>query len=901
MARKLRTQPQVLSGSPSSQFTAYAPVPIEATRAPTTADTGYAFGQLWVDTSTGIIYGLGAVAAGSATWNLMSPGASDVDTLTGDAGGAISPAGGNITLAGGTNIGTTGAGSTITFNLDAAITLATSVTSPIYTSAAAMDINVAAGSDITIQMGDAAGANVIDFEDSASATVASLNSNGQFSAVNLDGILGAVTPAAATATTITANTSVTSPLYTASAADALIQAGGVNDVVLRLGDAAGATFFRVQSSTPADVFTIDSTGTFAALAGLTVTGAFTQTAGAVQIGLDNAANAISIGGGNVARALSFGNSAAAHTITIGNAAAGAIAVDTAAGISLDAATASNFTVTGAADLAVASTAGGVNITSGEAATTNGITIDATAADGGVTIDGGTNGVNIATTVGCTVVGIGDIAPTAGRTITIGGGTVVTAVVTDTIDIGPDGADTIASASKVVNINTGGVALGTLTTNIGSGTVTSGTHSINIQSGNAIAGTVTTNISTGTGTKIVNLGNADGNTTMNLDGILAINNNVNAAVTINDGTSTGAVTIGAIANSGAVSIQSSSTIDLDAAGAVSLNSTGAAINIGNDANAFAINIGTGAAARTITLGNNSGATSVVVDVGTGAASFGATATAHTTTIGSTTGAAATVIQSGTGDITVTGTVKQIDAEFMEASGIYINEINASPLMTTAANTGGVATGATGDTNLMAMQNGVIMEQFILGAGQTIIAPRIDANGLLVSLDLTATEGAEYNLGARNLSKCAFTIGTDAAFYFSVGLYINDMDGAAPYVIGFRKVEANNATFGNYTDYATIGMIAASSVTNVVTATELNSGGQTVTDTTDAWGGDGATNTLAVLVSAGGAVTYTINGAAPSASAAFTFDAGDIVIPFIRIEHSASATQVDITSIQCGYQA
>ena len=47
---------------------------------------------------------------------------------------------------------------------------------------------------------------------------------------------------------------------------------------------------------------------------------------------------------------------------------------------------------------------------------------------------------------------------------------------------------------------------------------------------------------------------------------------------------------------------SSTFDLDSANAMSLNSSGGAINVGDDAVAQAINIGTGAAARTIQIGN-----------------------------------------------------------------------------------------------------------------------------------------------------------------------------------------------------------------------------------------------------------------------------------------------------------
>ena len=120
MARKLKGQGQILSGSPSSNFTNFSPKPIQANRAPTTADTGYEIGQLWADTNGTTMYGLSAVSGGSATWNLLGPGASDVDTLTGDTGGAVSPTGGNINIVGGDGLTVAGAGSTLTINRDAA-------------------------------------------------------------------------------------------------------------------------------------------------------------------------------------------------------------------------------------------------------------------------------------------------------------------------------------------------------------------------------------------------------------------------------------------------------------------------------------------------------------------------------------------------------------------------------------------------------------------------------------------------------------------------------------------------------------------------------------------------------------------------------------------------------------
>lgn len=240
------------------------PLPVVATRAPTSNDKRYPIGQIWCDTSVPQVY---IKSAQPGTWTLAGPGASDVDTLTGDSGGAISPAAGNITLAGGTNIATAGAGSTITFNLDAAISLATSVTSPIYTTSAAdMNINSAANQDIIMQMGDAAAANKISFEDSASVEVASLDSDGTLTVVNLDGIIGATTPAAGTFTTLVASTSVQSPIYTTgAAADTNINSAAGQDIILQMGDAAGANKISFEDNASAEVASLDSNGNLTAL------------------------------------------------------------------------------------------------------------------------------------------------------------------------------------------------------------------------------------------------------------------------------------------------------------------------------------------------------------------------------------------------------------------------------------------------------------------------------------------------------------------------------------------------------------------------------------------------------------------------------------------------------------
>ena len=106
-----------------------------------------------------------------------------------------------------------------------------------------------------------------------------------------------------------------------------------------------------------------------------------------------------------------------------------------------------------------------------------------------------------------------------------------------------------------------------------------------------------------------LGSAD-NASVTADALAITATSVNA-LTLTDGTASFA-----LGGTGATTLSAATTIDLDGTGAMSLNSSSGAINVGNDADAQAINIGTGSAARTMTVGNTTGATSVTINSGTG---------------------------------------------------------------------------------------------------------------------------------------------------------------------------------------------------------------------------------------------------------------------------------------------
>lgn len=223
------------------------------------------------------------------------------------------------------------------------------------------------------------------------------------------GDIGGTTPGAGTFTTLTASTLVFSSALDvseggtglSSITDHGIMVGsgtgavtplavGTNNQIL-IGQTGADPAWTTNVDLPG---TLDVTGAATLDDALSVAGAATvsglltgeasatiSTAGAtLDLASDNSGDDVILGGGTTARAITIGQDAAAHTVAIGQAAAGAITIDTAAGVSIDAATASNFTVTGAsADLTLASAGGSVNITSTENAA-NAIFIEA---DGGI--------------------------------------------------------------------------------------------------------------------------------------------------------------------------------------------------------------------------------------------------------------------------------------------------------------------------------------------------------------------------------------------------------------------------------------------------------------------------------------------------------------------------------------
>ncbi len=213
-------------------------------------------------------------------------------------------------------------------------------------------------------------------------------------------------------------------------------------------------------------------------------------------------------------------------------------------------------------------------------------------------------------------------------------------------------------------------------------------------------------------------------------------------------------------------------------------------------------------------------------------------------------------------------------------------------------GGAATGTAGDNNVLFTAFGQY-EWFVIGT-QTILAPSLDTYGLnLVQDAAVAGDGLELLCGQTALCPYAFTINQDAAFFMQAVFQVQDVSGANPLIIGFRKAQAFDATLSNYTDFVSIGIVGTAA--KIETQTQLASGGVVTTDSTQT-ASDGVAFQVKIKVSSTGVVTYEYNYAAPTVVAAYTFAANLVVVPFIRFVEAADlTTQAATNYLEIGFQS
>ena len=610
------TKPKMAYG-PGDDLVQIPAAPIIAKRAPTTSDFAQ-LGTTWVDKSADTVYVLTSISSNSANW-ATSPASGvatftsvevdggDIDCINGSGitidSGNLTVSAGNVSVVG--NLAVTG-DLDLTGDFDITSSDAVSITSS-KDAVQAVYLHADGGTSETIEIYADQGTAVnsvnihsdvggITLTATGLATADAINLSALAGGVDIDGIL---------------QVNIASAQDASDAVKIVSSAGGMD--ITAIGEAAQ------------DIDISNTGGSVNISASEAIADAVVVTASAG--GIDIAA----VGGAGLD--VDISNTGGSVNISATEAIADAVVISTTAG-GID------VVAVGSAglDVDISNTGGSVNISATEAVG-DAIVIDASDAAGGIDIKAGTGGISVGDEVDTTTISVGDVAPTASRTITIGGGQVATAAVTDTIDIGVDGATANADSIKIVNVGTGALATGLNTVNIASGNVASGTHAVNV--------------STGTGTKIVNLGNADAITTLNVDAITLINDSVNADTSINTGSSTGVVAVGNAA-AGAVTVDTAANIALNSATASNFTVTGASADLTLLSTGGSVNVSaTEAVGDAIVLDASDAAGGIDLKAGTGGIDIAAAGIVTMTPATATAAAAAVTIDANVGVATLTG--------------------------------------------------------------------------------------------------------------------------------------------------------------------------------------------------------------------------------------------------------
>lgn len=191
-------------------------------------------------------------------------------------------------------------------------------------------------------------------------------------------------------------------------------------------------------------------------------------------------------------------------------------------------------------------------------------------------------------------------------------------------------------------------------------------------------------------------------------------------------------------------------------------------------------------------------------------------------------------------------------------------------------------------------------FAQATAQTIL-PTMGSNGLDISGDEVNGESYEMFAGILGASGRPAVVGLDPAFYFCATVTTQDASGTNELKVGWRSAtQTQSATYTDYLNYALIGIHSTDTTDPAPIFVQTGNDDTDVsTDTTDTFA-DAAEKKFCVNVSGAGAVTYTINGAAPTATAAFSFDDGDSLIPFIIVQQGSDVTtSTEVLLWEVGY--
>ena len=192
------------------------------------------------------------------------------------------------------------------------------------------------------------------------------------------------------------------------------------------------------------------------------------------------------------------------------------------------------------------------------------------------------------------------------------------------------------------------------------------------------------------------------------------------------------------------------------------------------------------------------------------------------------------------------------------------------------------GTAGDTTLHQYNDGLEFTLYPIVA-QDNDAPAMATTGADYAYEQDDDDGIEWRMhdntckGREGIN--SFTVGKQA-FSATLEFSIGDVSGTDDCAFGFAKVEAHAAAIDNRDESAVLNVISG----DITIETILNGAATGVQDTGDNWG-DGEVHSLGVFVDKAGAVTFKIDGAAPTTTATFSFDLGEVVTPSFYLLQAA----------------
>jgi hypothetical protein len=220
-------------------------------------------------------------------------------------------------------------------------------------------------------------------------------------------------------------------------------------------------------------------------------------------------------------------------------------------------------------------------------------------------------------------------------------------------------------------------------------------------------------------------------------------------------------------------------------------------------------------------------------------------------------------------------------------------HCTPVIVAGGAKSGAASGTAGDVNLISTGS-TLFEQNVLGTHTDILMSHSSSGLDINSVGEAADDGSEITQGITARSKSAFTVGTDGPFFLEVEFSIGDVSGTDDCAVGFRKAEAYQAALDSYDEMACLNVISG----DIKIETILNNGTTATTDTTQDWA-DAATHTLRVEVALDGSCRFMVDDADVTVAAPFTFDAGEVVVPFMFfLNHTDVADAVNLKQWNCG---